>query len=156
MKKYSKMYQLTNDIDWFCKIGNVAMHFASNCGMLPSKVNNKEVNSGIQKIVAMMGNVVEDIEHIAINWEHIYMRVGDNNEEGGYENYVRSFMEMAMKGFLSFDRDLNSEDTYVWIARPDAVEPVPIEDIPTYEGSVRGLWATMREEVHVWCLNDEQ
>ena len=113
MKKYSKTYQLAHDIDWFCKIGNTPMHFASNCGILPNKVNDKDTNRRIQEQVALMDNVVERREQIAIDRAYIRARLGDNIAEGGYENYVRSFVEMAMKGFVSFDRGLEDEDTYV-------------------------------------------
>ena len=58
MAEYDKTYQQTHDIDWFCKIGNTAMHFASNGGLLPKKVNNREVNSHIQHVVATMDDVV--------------------------------------------------------------------------------------------------
>ncbi len=39
--EYDIVYQQTRDIDWFCRIGNIAMHFASNGGLLPNKVNNR-------------------------------------------------------------------------------------------------------------------
>ena len=154
MKKYSKTYQLTHDIDWFCIIGNTPMHFASNCGLLPNKVNNKENNRRIQEQVGLMDNVVESREHIVINREYIRARLGDNIAQGGYEDYVRSFVEMAVKGFVSFDRDLERDDAYVWIAKPDAGAAVPIEEIPIYKESVCGLWTRRGERVHVRCLNE--
>ena len=154
MKKYGKTYQLTHDIDWFCRIGNTPMHFASNCGLLPNKVNDKDANRRIQEQVALMDNVVESREYIAINRAYIRARLGDNIAEGGYENYVRSFVEMAMKGFVSFDRDLEDEDMYIWIAKPDSAVPVPIEEIPNYEEGVCRSWAYRGEIVHVSCLNE--
>ena len=101
-----------------------------------------------------MDNVVESREHIAINREYIRARLGNNIAEDGYDNYVRIFVEMAMKGFVSFDRDLERDDTYVWIARPDSAVAVPIEEIPTYEEGVCPSWARRGEKVHVSCLNE--
>ena len=155
-KKYSKTYQLTHDIDWFCKIGNTPMHFASNCGLLPKKVNDKERNKRIQEQVSLMDNVVDSREHIAINKEYVRARLGDNIVEGGYENYVRTFVNMAMKGFVSCDRVLDIEDTYIWIAKPDKEFELGIEGIPSYEAGICQNYEITGECVHVSCLNEDE
>lgn len=154
MKKYSKIYQLTHDIDWFCMIGNTPMHFASNCGLLPDKVNNRDINRDIQEKVALMEAIVPDREHILVNTKYLRTRLGENIAEGGFENYVKSFVEMAMKGFISFDRDLDREDIYVWIAKPDTSIEVQIENIPVYQEDVCGAYHHNKEIVHVTCLNE--
>lgn len=153
MKKYSKTYQLTHDIDWFCKIGNTPMHFASNCGLLPKKVNDKENNKRIQEQVSLMDNVVDSKEHISINQEYVRARLGDNIAEDGYENYVRTFVEMAMKGFVSFDRDLNRRDTYIWIAKPDKEYAVVINSLPEYDERQCHAFYHGRKVIHVSCLD---
>ena len=152
-KKYSKIYQQTHDIDWFCKIGNTPMHFASNCGLLPDKVNNRDVNRGIQEQVAMMENVVESNEHVVINRDYVRARLGDNFAEGGFEDYVRTFVEMAMKGFVSFDRSLEDDDVYIWIAKPDAPTEVAVDNMPKYLEDACWKYYHEKEIVHVRCLN---
>lgn len=89
-----------------------------------------------------------------INREYIRARLSDNMAEDGYDNYLRSFVEMAMKGFVSFDRDVERDDTYVWIAKPDSAVAVPIEEIPAYEEGVCRSWTHRGEIVHVSCLNE--
>lgn len=116
--KYSKIYQLTHDIDWFCKIGDLPMHFASNCGLLPDKVNNREVNRRIQEIVASAQNLIERSQ-VIINGEYVRLRLGEEAGETVFNDYVRTFVEMAMKGYWSFDRCVEGEEnTYIWIAKP--------------------------------------
>ena len=141
--KYERIYQLTHDIDWFCKIGNIPMHFASNCGMLPRKVDNREVNRKIQELVVGAPNLVER-EHIIINDVYVRTRIGEEASENAFNDYVRTFVEMAMKGFMSFDRlTEDGEDTYVWIAKPSEAVEVNFEGIPTYPEDVCGLFQRM-------------
>lgn len=152
--KYDKKYQQTHDIDWFCRIGNTAMHFASNGGMLPIKVNNREVNSRIQHIVALMEDVVTDLNQISVNSQYVYERLGKNESLEAYKRYIESFVAMARKGFISFDR-MQDSDIYVWIAKPIVSVDVAIDELPRYDGDVCPLYAEYGQEVHVRCLNKE-
>lgn len=152
--KYNRLYQMTHDIDWFCKIGNISMHFASNCGMLPNKVNDRDVNRKIQELVTDAPNLVER-EQVIINDMYVRTRLGEEAGENEFNDYVRTFVEMAMKGFWSFDRLIEEgEDIYMWIAKPSAMIEVNFEDLPTYSEDVCGLFQHTKEMVHVSCLDE--
>lgn len=152
--KYEESYQLTHDIDWFCRIGDTAMHFASNGGLLPKKVNNREANRQIQHDVAMLDAMITNAEQIEINIDYVNERLGENVNPEAFKRYVESFVAMAKKGFVSFDRMLD-EDGYIWIAKPTIDVAVNIENLPLYEKSIFGLYDDDRNMVHVECLNQE-
>lgn len=152
MAEYDKTYQQTHDIDWFCKIGNTAMHFASNGGLLPKKVNNREMNSHIQYIVATMEDVVSKTDQILVNSAYVYERLGANENRASYERYIESFVAMAKKGFVSFDRMIEA-DSYMWIAKPKKAVEVAIEQLPRYDKDVCHRYAIKGDVVHVDCLN---
>lgn len=150
--KYNQMYVETHDIDWFCRIGNTAIHCASNGGALPDKVDNKERNRKIQEEVAGMPNVVNSQEEVVINRAYVETRLGNRE---AFDSYTSSFVAMAMKGFVSFDRliDDDAPDTYVWIARPS--QPVNMDiDLPTYDEQQCPAFADGGEYLHVECLNE--
>lgn len=86
--KYDRLYQMTHDIDWFCKIGNISMHFASNCGMLPYKVNDRDVNRKIQELVTDAPNLIER-EQIIINDIYVRTRLGEEAGENEFNDYSR-------------------------------------------------------------------
>ena len=150
--EYHETYQQTHDIDWFCMIGNTAMHFASNGGILPKKVNNREVNSRIQYAVAMMEDVVTEPEQILINRQYVNARLGENVSPETFNRYVESFVAMARKGFVSCDRLLGC-DSYIWISKPANSVNVAINELPRYSESVCRRYASEGDLVHVDCLN---
>lgn len=117
--KYQKRYLATHDIDWFCKINNIYIHVASAGGVLPEIVDNSEVNRKIQRIVDELP--VLDDEVIITPLIHNVNSINYENED--CENdYVKSFKEMASKGFYSFDRvDINNIDSnnYHLVAYPN-------------------------------------
>lgn len=153
--KYDIIYQQTHDIDWFCRIGNTAMHFASNGGLLPDKVNNCEVIGRIQYAVSLMEEILTLPEQIEINKSYVYDRLGGNDSEDAYNSYLESFVAMAKKGFISFDRML--DNMYMWIARPAKGFniDVPIDLLPIYYEGGCPWFAKHKDVVHVKCLNNE-
>lgn len=152
MAEYDKTYQQTHDIDWFCKIGNTAMHFASNGGLLPNKVNNREVNSHIQHVVATMDDVVSETDQILVNSAYVYERLGKNENRASYERYIESFVAMAKKGFVSFDRMIEA-DAYIWIAKPKKAVEVAMVELPRFDEDICHRYALEGDVVHVDCLN---
>lgn len=151
---YDKIYLLTHDIDWFCKIGNIPMHFASNCGKLPKRVNDRDVNRKLQEKVIGVPNLVER-EQVIINTEYVRTRLGNELSENAFNDYVRTFVEMAMKGFWSFDR-INEDgvDIYIWIAKPSVNIGMELEGLPTYPEDVCRAFHDTGEVVHVECLDE--
>lgn len=154
--KYDILYQQTHDIDWFCRIGNTAMHFASNGGLLPYKINNCDDISRIQHAVSLMEDVLTLPEQIEINKSYIYERLRGNDSQDAYNSYLESFVAMAKKGFISFDRMLD-DDMYMWIARPakGININVSIDSLPFYHEGTCPRFAKHNDGVHVECLNDE-
>lgn len=153
--EYNEAYLQTHDIDWFCRIGNTAMHFASNGGAIPKKVNNREVNSKIQNAVAMMEDVVTEQEQIMINRQYVNARLGENVSHEAFNRYVESFVAMAKKGFVSFDRRLEG-DSYMWISKPANSVDVAIDELPRYSEDICRRYASDGDVVHVDCLDQEQ
>lgn len=151
MSKYDADYLETHDIDWFCKIGNTAMHFASDGGVLPVKVNDREQLRAIQHAVAIQEDVLGE-DKIEINRQYVWGVLRNNDKQKAFDDYVESFIAMARKGFVSFDRMLEG-DKYMWIAKPIVSVEVNIQGLPEYEEYACGLYAAEKEIVHVRCLN---
>ena len=133
MAKLSVSFQLSHDIDLFCKIGSSYCHFATNGGLIPDIINDRKyLGNTKQFILQELHEIVTD-EDIYINEEYVTKRVNYSyshwNQELGMDfkkEYLRSFLEMARKGFLSYDRDIipenyqrnSSGDIYILIAKP--------------------------------------
>lgn len=159
MKEYDHDYMETHDIDWFCQIGERAIHCASNGGLIPNKVNNRNRNRRIQEIVANMEDVIENREEIVVNDEYVYTRLGRNESPQAYENYISTFIAMAKKGFVSFDRMIDEDDdseTYVWIAKPNRHIGCQIEIIPRFQENICPSFFRRGIVLHVGCLNREK
>ncbi len=142
---YHLNYQYSHDIDWFCRINGIPVHLASNGGHLPSdsytidqlvalqhQVANLEpqyqceVNTEFLKSYLWQGDFYENMDNI--KEEEFLMMVPE-----GFEIsrdiielprpmlvYCWSFIEMARRGFFSFDRNemIGHEDTYHLVAWP--------------------------------------
>lgn len=154
MSKYDADYLETHDIDWFCKIGNTSMHFASDGGVLPEKVNDREQLRAIQYAVAMLEDVLGD-EGIEINRQYVWRVLGNNDKQKAFDDYVESFVAMARKGFVSFDRMMEG-DVYMWIARPAVSVEVNMQGLPEYEEYACGRYAAKKDIVHVRCLDSAE
>ncbi len=150
--RYNQAYIETHDIDWFCMIGNTAIHCASNGGRLPDKVNNREQNIKNQVTVAKMADVLASEDDVEINSEYVKERFGGNEGQDLFKCYVSSFVAMAMKGFISFDRLPNKEE-YIWIAKPRNPVVVEIETLPRYDEGVCPGFNRTGELLHVKCLD---
>jgi len=134
MAKYRYSYVRTHDIDWFCKIGNRYCHFASNGGLIPAFANDSKRNKEIQKYVGSELSVIIPREAIVINHEYVNKRLRQYDYEWDKglnidfeKEYLRSFVEMAQRGFWSYDCDILTNElegensdriTYALIARP--------------------------------------
>jgi hypothetical protein len=151
MNEFDKNYLETHDIDWFCKIGNTAMHFASNGGELPEKVNDRKLLRKIQHAVAIRDCVLGENE-IVINRSYVWSLLRNNESRESFNFYVESFITMARKGFVSFDK-MPGKDTYMWIAKPAISVDVNIQGLPEYEEDACRLYAAEKNIVHVCCLN---
>lgn len=118
--RYSDIYLINHDIDWFCIVNGVYIHVASAGGMIPSQVNDAERLRAIQHRVEMFGDIYTD-EDIIYNEAAIDRVLSGNKDAKGREMYIESFTAMARKGFVSFDRT-NIEDFkdnhYHMVCRP--------------------------------------
>ena len=141
---YRLDYQFSHDIDWFCRINGVPVHMASNGGHLPNCYSIEQLVS-LQHRVANLGNnyrcaVNIDFLEDYLRQNNYLNNMGELSDEeyrlmlpaqfelsDDIRNlpkyilvYAWSFIEMAKKGFYSFDRGLNSDgvDIYHLVARP--------------------------------------
>ena len=99
--KYDEAYLRSKDIDWFCIIGRYNCHIASAGGLIPDVINDREKLRNIQKMVFELDYLFE-VEDIEVNEQFLDYRF-DNDYEAK-ESYLSSFINMARKGFVSFDR----------------------------------------------------
>lgn len=105
--KYTEIYMMNHDIDWFCVVNDIYIHVASAGGMLPDLINDKDTLRNIQHQVQMLPDIYSE-EEIEYNDFAIDNVVGENNFKAR-QLYVESFVAMARKGFASFDRTNISE-----------------------------------------------
>ena len=143
---YLLNYQFTHDIDWFCAINDKPVHLASNGGKLPRLSYTIKDLVKLQHSVANMSYSFE----CAVNTRYLesYLQHGefyDNLDNLSAEEfremlpqhfdyvnetaelsrsvllYSWSFIEMAKRGFFSFDRDerTNSYHLVAWPKRFD-------------------------------------
>lgn len=135
--KYDEAYIHSKDIDWFCIIGDVFCHVASAGGMIPDVINDREKLRSLQKRV-FDSNFIFDEEDIVVNEPFLNQHFG--NDEEARTAYLHSFMNMARKGFVSFDRTnvMNLYDqTYHIVCYPK--NPIRLQgfhDICKVEGNV--------------------
>lgn len=127
MAPYSDEYLILHDIDWFCIINDTPIHAASNGGTLPSYIkNHPDVNIKNQEFAYSLDKKYEFAD-IGINTDYIDEKFANIEVSSFYEllemkiNYLRSFVDMASRGFYSFDRiDYNNfeSNNYILIAWP--------------------------------------
>lgn len=140
---YRLNYQFTHDIDWFCRINGIPVHLASNGGVLPWNSYSIRNLVKLQHRVARL----EPSFRCSFNVEYVsrYLQQGEfydsfNNlsdnmfrqmlPEGFMISddvaelplqllvYGWSFIEMARRGFFSFDRKEGDDSTYHLVAWP--------------------------------------
>lgn len=114
------LYQITHDIDWFCVINHVPIHIASNGGRIPDFYFNRRMLFRVQNFVEQLPMIgdAEPIDSDVVHQE--YSRGLVKNSESQREDYYRSFMEMACRGFYSYDRiDIGEgRSRYILVAKP--------------------------------------
>lgn len=125
-RSYRIDYQRTHDIDWFCMIDSVPVHIASNGGVIPPNILSRE-NFAVQTEVYNMPCIFSE-DDVVVREEYIRERVfsnGQNISEEAYRSYVKSFVDMARKGFVSLDRidtgetaECSEDERYIVVAYP--------------------------------------
>ncbi len=144
---YHLNYQSTHDIDWFCCVNRIPVHLASNGGHLPWNSYTIRDLVSLQHKVSNM----EQPFKCAINAEYLegflqrsesYIGIENLSEEDfqlllpeGFERpqeieefsrplqaYCWSFIEMAKRGFFSFDRK-ERDNEYHLVAWPVDFDP---------------------------------
>lgn len=98
--KYDLNYMLTHDIDWFCVVNGSYVHVASAGGILPEEMRDRDELRRLQYEVSQAQDLFNDDE-IEYNEKFLSNRFGNGK---GREDYVRTFRDMAKKGFISMDR----------------------------------------------------
>lgn len=124
--KFTDEYLLSNDIDWFFSINDVYIHVASAGGIIPEQINDKEKLRSIQRKVFNLPYIFNK-EEIIFNEIFLNSRFGNQIYEQQRTYYLRSFTDMAMKGFISMDRtnlsDLD-DNRYHIVCMPKRFEPI--------------------------------
>lgn len=122
--EYSDSYMYSKDIDWFFSINNkLFIHAASAGGLLPKQINDRDKLRNIQKKVFELPDIYS-INEIRFNETFLLERF---NNGDGIDNYLTSFVEMAMKGFISMDRtnlEILEDNRYHIVCMPKRLEPI--------------------------------
>ena len=161
---YRLNYQYNHDIDWFCRINGLPVHLASNGGVLPGRSYTIKNLVALQHKVANMKQTFR----CAVNSDYLleYLKQGkyyaelENISEAGVRSllpesfeianevaklsstlliYGWSFIEMAKRGFFSFDRR-EEDGLYHLVAWPadfdkQSFEKDVYDSLTEYEGS---------------------
>ena len=147
---YNTQYQYTHDVDWFFLIGELPIHCASNGGRMPNIYGAIDLQNLQVEVEAIQPN-----HHFVLNQAAI-----DRYVRGHYKDidedllrrqglpelvksieygegipiwlkaYSWSFVKMAQRGFMSFDRDVET-GKYFLVASPT--------DYTELKGDVREL-----------------
>lgn len=143
-------YMLAKDIDWFFNTAERSFHVASAGSILPWLVNDDEWLGHLHHMVANLPDICsnqeiiyntplieERMRRITRQWEESQIRpeLVDSPkvslEEFSIElSYLRSFQEMARKGFVSLDKwriEDPFDDQFYWVCRPN--RPIYIDGI---------------------------
>lgn len=141
---YNHVYQLTHDMDCFFVLNGYATHIATNGGIVPAKLGTVEELRAMQTQVAniegtlmyglntdYLGTLQADdfpsrqvLEDVGKELNVIKDMFGNDEYSDipfHWKVYSHSFVEMARKGFWSFDRVgvmPNGMDVYMLIAWP--------------------------------------
>lgn len=131
---YRKLTQKSLDIDWFIELDGVRVHIASNGGHIPWRSYKiRSIKRIYENVMAMSEEHAVGINEAYINNLDGYEYLDNDDfkqrikrEDGSIPDkislYSESFVSMAKRGFLSFDRtDFSSpfgDDLYRLIAWP--------------------------------------
>lgn len=134
---YEDAYIHSKDIDWFCIIGDVFCHVASAGGLIPIIINDREKLRSLQKRVFDSDSIFDE-EEIVVNDDFLDQHFG--NDEEARIAYMLSFMSMARKGFVSFDRtnvmDLNDQTYHIVCYPKNPIRLQGFQDLCKVEGNV--------------------
>lgn len=145
---YNHDYQLTHDMDCFFVLNGIPVHIATNGGIVPTKLGSVEELQSMQRNVANMEGSnkfglntsylftlnaeefpsQEDLSRIDVDKQAFGTLFNDSeysNIPFHWKVYSHSFVEMAKKGFWSFDRigeTPNGIDMYVLVAWPTNIK----------------------------------
>jgi hypothetical protein len=112
---YSLIEQHSRDLDIFLLDSNKLIHFASGGGLLPERaINSDEYNNLI------LAEISQDLSEFEIEINPNLSELLNLNQEN-LERYLVSFIEMARKGFYTYDKSKlgNFEDqTFHLVAKP--------------------------------------
>lgn len=134
---YNTQYQYTHDIDWFFMIGNQPIHCASNGGRVPNIFSAIELQNLQVEVEAIAPTHQFVLNHAVIERyvrehyrdvdEELLRRQGlpemfkdidfDEDTPVWMKAYSWSFVKMAQRGFLSFDRNAET-GLYFLVASP--------------------------------------
>ena len=143
---YPLSYQYSMDIDWFYIDNGLPIHAASNGGHLKRELYTVEELQEVQRLVAQIqptfdfvlneADIInrmsrfyddESVEELLENRES-FITEGFDFPVASYPNvprwfpfYCNSFIQMARRGFYSFDRD-EETDEYFLVACPIDIE----------------------------------
>lgn len=142
MMPRTKQFLRTRDIDWAVKIGNLYLHASSAGDDLPNIVDSHltEIWDVLKKAeIVCAANEVPLNEDYLNRIFPLELVERDENMQMRREWYIHSFRAMAMRGFNSFDRDINTqigESIYNLVASPKAGSRVPEYALPVIRAEV--------------------
>ena len=166
---YNHLYQLTHDMDCFFVLNGYATHIATNGGIVPAKLGSVEELRAMQTKVANMEGTLgyelntdylatlqaedfpsqQDLEDVGKEL-NVFEGLFGNDEYRDipfhWKVYSHSFVEMARKGFWSFDRVgvmPNGMDVYMLIAWPKYTDRKVLQPRVGHEFELGGF--------NLWC-----
>ena len=136
-------FQRLNDIDWFCIINGVPVHVASAGDLLPTIYSSDKSVAFLKSILSNVLKLPLDYDY-KLNDEYLdahvlnegyeyldeqenpigqdmdddWNRIMTKNEPLSKRLYATSFVEMARRGFYSFDKTEDKEGVYHLVAYP--------------------------------------
>lgn len=154
-------FQRLNDIDWFCIIDGVPVHVASAGDLLPAMYASNGSPASMKSILSdvlkqpleydyklndeyLDGHVLnEGYEYLEEQGNPIGQDMGDDwrsimtkNESLRKRLYATSFVEMARRGFYSFDKTEDKEGDYHLVAYPSkGMKDWHLLDVPNVKGA---------------------
>lgn len=136
---HSKVFLRTRDIDWAVKIGKDYIHVASAGGDLPKIVDDNlfKIWQELKKTRGLIdgGDVIVKEEYISEKYAE-FREVNADEADFRIQWYICSFVEMASRGFYSFDRDVRTpfEDSkYRLVASPGQMRIMPEYNLPVVD-----------------------
>lgn len=135
----NKEFLRSRDIDWAIKAGNYYIHVASAGGDLPKIVDEHlfEIWRELKET-----RFLEGIGEVVINEKYINEKFSDMQDENAevahfrVQWYLCSFVEMARRGFYSFDRDVRTpfdDSKYRLVASPGKMRVEPEYNLPVVD-----------------------